>query len=438
MNIKKIISLFLILLILINFNINVKAADLDVNEDNYCVTDMNTGRVLFGKNIDKKVYPASTTKILTAMVAYDHLDEKLPITVVSEVLNAPEGSSVSEFKLGESFSRADIIRGLMIPSGNDMGILIAVTVARRDNNDKKLSYDECIKYFAKLMNDKAKSYGVKNSNFVNPHGFYEDNHYTTPNDMNLIALHIKDYPELEEIVKEREYTIKAQDGTGLVTNEYHLYSHNEFLVKNGVSYEYATGIKTGYTEESGYCLVASAKKDKREILISIFGAKDGDIRALDAGKISDYVFENYTESIDIKKGDNIDSVKLIGTSKFGDDSIYINSDENLYIYLNKNEKLRYEYKFNDEYIKNTNEGLEVEKDIPRNTNMGECTVYINDKPVKTLKIFNSNELNKRTLLNSLEYFLYMNKLKLVLSTVVLLIALLGVFLICKITHKKAR
>lgn len=375
----------------------------NLNTKNYCVLDADNGRILAGNNINEKVYPASTTKILTAMLAYDYLDEKLPITVTSDVNNIPEGSSISPYKVGESYSRADIVRGLMIPSGNDMGILIAVTVARRVNNDKNLSYSDCIKYFSSLMNEKAKKLGANNSNFINPHGFHEEGHYTTPYDIAIIASHIKEYPELKDIVSEKKVEIKSTAGTGLVSSDNILYSHNEFLVSPTYGYKYATGIKTGYTEQAGYCLVGSALKDEKNIVLTLFNEKNADTRAIDAVTVCEYIFDNYKNFYKIEKGSTEDSIHLVEASKFSNSNLKIKYDSGTKAMMREGETVEKVYNFDEGIINKINGRYVIRRNIIKDEELGYADILINGEKIGRIKIFSANEIKKET---KLDYFIY--------------------------------
>ena len=205
-----------------------------INAEAYVLTDAGSGKILSSKNENERHEPASTTKILTALVALENapLDS---IFTVSEKAAAVEGSGIG-IEAGEKISFEDLLYMLLLKSGNDAAVTIAENIAGSEKD------------FAELMNKRAAEIGCKNSHFSNPHGLHYDEHYTTAYDLALIAAEALKNETFAKIVSTREKTL----------------SYKKLTIRNSnklLEDELFTGMKTGFTKAAGRCLVSSAKKD---------------------------------------------------------------------------------------------------------------------------------------------------------------------------------
>ena len=225
---KKIIKVFLFAtLVLFTFSLygftkNVKVSKYNIGQSEI-VIEVNSGRILYQKNAFDKRYMASTTKILTAICVIENFDVNKEIVVSKETCNV-EGSSIY-LEDGEILSIKDLLYGLMLRSGNDCAETLAVCSSGSIEN------------FANLMNQTAKKIGALNSNFVNPHGLHNDNHYTTAYDLALISAYAIKNPTFKEIVSTKSIDIPFTTKN----TKRKLYNKNKMLSQ----YEGATGIKTG-------------------------------------------------------------------------------------------------------------------------------------------------------------------------------------------------
>lgn len=256
------------------------------------------------RNADKKRYPASTTKIMTCIIALERCDPYEMVTVGKRAVNLSARNSKMGLKAGEQYPMIDLLYGLMLPSGNDAAIAIAEHVGGS------------ISGFADLMNAKAKQLGMEHSHFLNPHGLHNSDHYTTARDMALLTAYAMENETFREIVASAEYTAKSEDGRKI-----ELRSSNRLLrdvVVSGYTpysclYPYAIGVKTGDTHLAGKCLVAAARRnDTTYILVLLHGeeapsgtkgrAKDkyAAQRFLDAIDLFEYVFAHDTVTVDAK------------------------------------------------------------------------------------------------------------------------------------------
>jgi D-alanyl-D-alanine carboxypeptidase (penicillin-binding protein 5/6) len=225
-----------------------------------------TNQVLFGKNPYGIMYPASTTKIMTLITALEKGDPNSIVTVSSQTA-ACDGSSL-ELNAGDKLTLRNAETGMMLVSGNDAAEAIAEHVAGS------------IPAFVNMMNVNAAKIGAKNTHFSNPHGLPDPyNHYTTAYDLGLIASYAMQNPDFVKIVSTREYTVTyINRGNKLVTNT------NKLLK----TYPGINGIKTGYTEEAGDCLVAGAKRNGVQLIVVIL---NDDCRWTDAANLLDYGFQ---------------------------------------------------------------------------------------------------------------------------------------------------
>ena len=243
---KIIISLSLTLFCFISFFsiYNYKETSFAISSSSEIVMEVNSKRVLYEKDANSRRYMASTTKILTAIVVIENFDIEKKVVIKKEYVGI-EGSSLY-LEEGEELSIKELLYGLMLRSGNDCAQALAI---------------ECcgnVKEIAKLMNATAKKIGAKNSNFVNPHGLHDDNHFTTAYDLALISSYAIKNSIFKEIVSTKKITIPC------TTKDYSrvLINKNKMLTKfNG-----ANGIKTGYTKRAGRCLVTSCNRNGMELV----------------------------------------------------------------------------------------------------------------------------------------------------------------------------
>lgn len=263
------------------------ATDVKATSPSCIMIDSKSGKIIYEKNGYKKMYPASTTKMLTAILVI----EKCNLSDIATV----SANSVSLKEVPESYTRADLVAGekltieallnvLLIPSANDAAVVLAEHVSGSVAN------------FSKEMNKKAKELGCTNTNFVNPNGVHNDNQYTTAYDLSLIAKYCMQNETFRSIVCKTTYTLPA---TNIYKKADRTFKNtNELLNSKEYKYEYTTGIKTGYTEHANYCLAASAKKDDYEFIIVVLGSEmtdDKSERAVDCINLFNYAFDNYYE-----------------------------------------------------------------------------------------------------------------------------------------------
>lgn len=235
------------------------------------VIDAEDGKTLYEKNADKKAYPASTTKIMTAMLTLETLDKlESPIEQKVKIPQEAVGIEGSSIYLApdEEVRIIDLLYGMMLRSGNDAATALAIIIG----GDTE--------HFAEMMNARAKEIGCTGTNFLNPSGLYDDNHYTTVRDMAMISREAMKNDIFREIAAAGDYSAQRESD-----------KYNYFYNKNKTVHQYegGNGIKIGYTKASGRTLVASAERDGRQLICVVMNAPDW---FNDAYNLMDYCFEN--------------------------------------------------------------------------------------------------------------------------------------------------
>ncbi len=291
LNIKYIfLPLFILILLFIFFSTSFANDDLNIYSPSCILIDSDSGKILFEKNAYTKMYPASTTKIMTAILVLEKCNLNEIVTVSDNAVSltsVPESYTRANIKSGEKLSIEDLLNVLLIPSANDAAIALAEHVSGT------------VEEFSKLMNLKAKEIGCTNTNFVNPNGVHNDNQFTTAYDMALIGKYAMKNEKFREIVSKTSCTLPI---TNMYDKDDRKFNNtNELLTSNDYYYQYTTGIKTGYTDSAKNCIVASCKKDDYEFIVVILGAnkisaRQND-RAHDCITLFNYALENYGEKI---------------------------------------------------------------------------------------------------------------------------------------------
>ena len=290
----KIITFILILITC--FSYVFASQNITINSKSAVAIDGDSSVVLYNKNADKKVYPASTTKILTAILAIENLDLNKSVVVSKSAINIPWDSSSVYLKEGEVITINDLLYCLLLNSGNDAANVLAEAVSGEINA------------FVKLMNEKAIEIGCTNTHFTNAHGYSDDNHYTTAMDMAKIFKYCTQNKEFIKIISTKSYVVEKTNKTN---EKRYLNNTNRLILKKEDSiyarpYEYCLGGKTGYTNEAGRTLVTYARKDNRTIIVTIFGASSGgreDVRYTDAINLFEYAFNNFSQTTIAKAED---------------------------------------------------------------------------------------------------------------------------------------
>ena len=250
-------------------SVGTSGSEIGISAGQAILIDGHTGKVLYEKSADEKAYPASTTKIMTALVTIETLQKYgSPMDQIVEIPPEAQGVEGSSLYLaaGEKISVEDLLYGLMLVSGNDAAVALAEIIGGGEKN------------FVKMMNDRAKELHCANTNFVNPNGLFDENHYTSVRDMAIIAKTAMENREFRKIVSAKVRKAKREESTYITFNN-----------KNKTVYDYkgGSGVKIGYTKDSGRTLVASADRGERRMICVVMSAPDW---FNDAYRLMDYGF----------------------------------------------------------------------------------------------------------------------------------------------------
>ena len=245
------------------FDLDYAISNLNIYAPSALLIEKSTGDILYQREAYTPMYPASTVKMMTAILVLENCNLNEPVTVSQSAISAvPQGYSLSDIQVGEILSVEDLLYALLVPSGNDAANVLAEHVAGNVEN------------FAIMMNEKATQLGCQNTNFTNPNGVHDVNMHTTAYDLALIAKYAMDLEEFRTIVSTETYTLPSTNVYPL--NNRVLHNSNHLIHSSSMYYyEYATGIKTGYTNAAQNCLVSSAKKGDVEFIAVILGSTFG-------------------------------------------------------------------------------------------------------------------------------------------------------------------
>ena len=277
-----------------------------VNATAYLVMDFDSGRMLASDNIDQRIEPASLTKMMTVYIIGEelktgriHMDDMVR---VSEKAWRMEGSKMF-IEVGKEVAVHDLMRGIIIQSGNDASVAMAEYIAGSED------------VFVAMMNDTARKLGMKNTHFMNATGWPDPDHYSTAHDLAILgAALIRNHPELYAMHAEREFTYNG------IKQE----NRNELLGRDpGVD-----GIKTGHTQSAGYCLVASAKRDNMRLVSVVTGTESAEARTRATQSLLNYAFRFFETRKLYAAGQTVTSAKVWKGEK---ESINLGIQNDLYV-----------------------------------------------------------------------------------------------------------
>ena len=316
------LNFFLICLLIILNNQNLFS--FDTSAENALLIDFDTNQILYSKNEEKKIYPASMSKLMTLYILFDSLkkgivtlDDKF---VVSRNAYQKEGSTIYA-ELGTEISVQDLIRGIIVSSGNDACIIVAEALSGSEDN------------FANQMNFYAEEMGLRNSNFKNSSGLHNDDHYTSAEDLvKLSNLLITDFPDYYPYFAERSFT----------WNSIIQYNRNNILrLDLGVD-----GLKTGYTSKSGYGVIVSSEKNGRRLIGIVTGLKSVDDRTNEISRLINYGYRGFKSYSVFKDNQIIDYAKVWKGNK-NNLPLIVDKDINLLLDIPGRRGINVEYKYNE-------------------------------------------------------------------------------------------
>ena len=260
------------------------------------LVEQTTGRVLYAYNAHERRYPASMSKMITALVVMEYLEIDDVVTVGVEINAMPPGYATNIHAVGETISVHMLLKALMIRSGNETGRTLALEVVRRTTGNSDITYNQAKPMFSNMMNAKARSLGVQDTNFNNPYGLHAAQHFTTAYDLALVARAFMDNPVLAEIVGIHTFEgdslggIYYPDGN---VREYSWTNTNRLLPGADFGHPHMQGIKTGFTTPAGHCFAGAAYHNGLGLVTIVFDSPDPG-RWQDTRRLMDFGFANFS------------------------------------------------------------------------------------------------------------------------------------------------
>ena len=357
------LCLFISFFICLNF---VFADELSLKAKSAILIEESTGKVIYENNADEQLNPASMTKIMSLILIMDAIENnKISLTdnvVVSKDASSMGGSQVY-INEGETYSVEELLKGVAIASANDAVVALAEKVAGSKER------------FVNLMNDKVKKLGLKNTNFMNPHGLDEDNHYSSARDMAIMARELLKYKSILNYTSRYEDYFKKKDGSSIW-----LVNTNK-LVK---FYTGMDGLKTGYTSSAGYCLTATAKRNDLRFISVVMGEESIENRTEDTLKLLNYGFNTIKKEIIMKNDKPVDYKRINLSDKKGV-KVYLKNDV-MKIYDINSSKINFSYKI--KYFKDINFPIKI------NDTIGRITFNIDDGSIIQEDLIVKENINK--------------------------------------------
>ena len=363
---KKIITIFLIAILLIpNF---VYAEDeLATNARSAVLMEVSTGSILFEKNKDEQVAVASLTKMMAQILILEAI-ESGNLTWEEEVKTSSNAAGYGGTQIylqpGEMMSVRDLMKGISMASANDATVALAERIAGSEEA------------FVKMMNEKAKEIGLQNTNFVNPTGLDEDNHYSSAYDMALIAIELLKHEQILEFSSVYEDYLRVD-----TPNKFWLVNTNK-LVR---FYDGADGLKTGFTDNAGYTMAVAAKRNDMRLIAIVLGEEVSKVRNAETTALLDYGFNLYKIDVIKKQGDVIDTIEF---DKGDKKSVNVVLEKDITVLSKKSDAEKsYTEKINID---------EVQLPISKNQQVGTIEIYDGSNKIGSYPLVSSDEVKKKS------------------------------------------
>lgn len=353
-----------------------QAEQIKINSRYAVVYDRTSKTIIWGKDEDREVPMASTTKIMTAIVTLENITNLQEQIIVCKKAASIGGSRLG-LKANDKITYQDLLYGLLLCSGNDAATQIAISVGGS------------VEGFAEMMNNKAKEIGLEHSNFVTPHGLDSSNHYTTAYELAIMADYALNIKEFAKIVGTKNYTVTINGYPKNISNTNELLGYLE-----GVN-----GVKTGFTNGAGRCLVTSVSRNGFDIIVVVLGADTKKFRTSDSIKLIEYTYKNY-ELVDLEQivKDEFEEWKKINEKRI---NIYKGLQPKVKTILGN---LKYKLypiakdKINDIWI-DINFKDYFEAPVEARTKIGKMTVGIDGTAIMEVEILNQNRIERKGLAN---------------------------------------
>ena len=381
--------------------------------------DMHSGRVLYSKNLDERVFPASTTKIMTGILAIENTNMEDTVSAPYEALRdiTLEDSQMGVL-VGENLTVEQLIKSTLIYSANDSANVLAVHIGGSLDN------------FVDMMNQKAQELGMSNTHFANTCGLHDDDHYTTARDLAILSKYAMQNETFREIVRMPIYKIPP---TNKYMMERILVNTNLFLGTSRSRYHYyppAIGIKTGHTSQSGYCLVSAAAYDDMEFLAIVMDCPDADTGEqaysyIDSKTLFEYGFNNYRHQDIAKNGDVAADSKVYEAKDDMRVAVTVENDLSALIPNQEGSK--------DNIRTVIDMPEQINAPISRGDILGTINYYYNDVPIGSSRLIATNDVARNELLHIFHIII-----KVITSPFFFVPVIMLIFILLYAKHKKKK
>ena len=365
---KKLLRLLLIITLLVPNFVKAEELDLAKNAKSAIMLEASTGEIILDKNSHERYAPASMTKIMSMLIIIESIENNIigweDIVTISENASSMGGSQIL-LETGEKMSVNDLFKGIAVASGNDAVVAMAEYISGTTSA------------FVNMMNEKVKELGLKDTNFKNPHGLDEANHYSSAYDMAMIA------KELVKHEKVLEYTSIYEDYLRKGTDREIWLVNTNKLVR---FYDHLDGLKTGYTVDAGYCLTATAKKNNMRVIAVVMGEPDSKTRNSEITSMLDYAFAQYKTTTLLSSSDVIKKVKI---NKAKDEYVNIVPTTDINILSKKGDDIS--------SITYSTEIDEIKAPIKKGTIVG--YINVNDKNKQQIALTVDKDISKASILD---------------------------------------
>lgn len=373
---KKIFILSIILVLICPVYVNAEE-ELAKNAKSAILVEASTGTILYEKNKDEKLAVASLTKMMAQLLILEEVEKGNLIweeKITASTNAAGYGGTQIYLEPGEIMTARDLMKGVSMASANDATVALAERIAGTESK------------FVEMMNNKAKELGLENTNFVNPTGLDEDNHYSSSYDLAKIAIELMKHEEIFKFSSLYEDYLR-QD----TPNKFWLVNTNK-LVR---LYEGCDGLKTGFTDNAGYTMAVTAKRNNMRLIAIVLGEAVSKVRNQETQELLDYGFSLYKIDVIRKKNEVIDKIKI---KKSNVDRIDAILEEDATVLMKKSDQTK-PYK---EKIKID----EINLPIKKNTKIGVLELYDNSKKIGSYNLITNRDIKKKNIFN-----IYLDNLK---------------------------
>lgn len=374
---KRLVSIIILLFMLFSFNPLIANAEVDlkVNAKSAVLIDVKTGTIIYKLNENERLAPASITKIMTMLLGLEAIESgKIQLTDEIRVSKRASGTGGSTVFLqeGETQTVENLFRAIAIRSANDAAVALAEHIAGSEE------------LFVKQMNERAKELGMENTEFYNSNGLPNDNHYVSAYDVALMSRELLKH----EVAHEWLTTYMDEMLVGKNKNSNQVMVNTNRLIKE---YQGATGIKTGSTNEAGFCLSGSAKRGDLELIAVVMGSSNSKVRFDEVKRMLDYGFATYDSMTIGNKGDLV-AVIPVEKGKIENIEVIFNKDVNILIEKGKESKVEQEIVLPEK----------IQSPVYEGDKIGELILKMDDNIIETVDLVSQDTVEKANVMNILK------------------------------------